>query len=336
MSGTAMSGKRSPLMKEIAEYTIDASSLSVRFSETSFRGGTNRNGSGDEKSLNTFHYLKNSAPWLPAMGEMHFSRYPCKYWEESIRKMKAAGIRIVSTYIFWIHHEEIEGEWNWSGNRDFRAFIELCADHGMYVFPRIGPWCHGECRNGGFPTTVSQLTDDSAEIFGLQLRGRSFTEHYAQLSDGPAFTYHTSVSEGHGFLKHVEAILLPWLRKWNLISVEGSHPVQYLTNATERQDRVVATIVNNSALKWTGTVRINNALVHQGKSWITGKEILSCNEIRIDIQPNDLEILELDANGPLMTFREDTGPEPTATELVRKSDEVLAAGEIMEMNTNEQ
>ena len=85
------------------------------------------------------------------MGEFHFSRYPEKYWEEEILKMKAGGVQVVSTYIFWIHHEEIEGQFDWSGQRNLRRFVELCGKHGMYVFVRIGPWDHGEVRNGGFP-----------------------------------------------------------------------------------------------------------------------------------------------------------------------------------------
>lgn len=42
------------------------------------------------------------------MGEMHYSRYREDLWEESLRKMKAAGVQIVSSYMIWIHHEEIK------------------------------------------------------------------------------------------------------------------------------------------------------------------------------------------------------------------------------------
>ena len=65
--------------------------------------------------------------------------------------MKAGGITIVSTYVFWIHHEEIEGDWNWSDNRDLREFVRLAASVGLKVIVRCGPWDHGEVRNGGFP-----------------------------------------------------------------------------------------------------------------------------------------------------------------------------------------
>jgi hypothetical protein len=34
----------------------------------------------------------------------------------------------------------------------------LCHKHGMYVYPRIGPWAHGETRNGGYPDSLLQKT----------------------------------------------------------------------------------------------------------------------------------------------------------------------------------
>jgi hypothetical protein len=92
------------------------------------------------------------------MGEFQYTRYPAEYWEPEILKMKAGGIRIVSTYIFWIHHEEIEGRFDWSGRRDLRHFVELAGKHGMYVWARVGPWDHGEVRNGGLPDWLLQKT----------------------------------------------------------------------------------------------------------------------------------------------------------------------------------
>jgi hypothetical protein len=50
-----------------------------------------------------------------------------------------------------MHHEEVEGQFDWSDNKDLRAFIKLCQQHDMWVYPRIGPWCHAEVRNGGTP-----------------------------------------------------------------------------------------------------------------------------------------------------------------------------------------
>lgn len=100
------------------------------------------------------YMTKNKKPWFPVMGEFHFSRYPREYWKESIYKMKAGGLDVISSYVFWIHHEEIEKEYDFSGQRDLRAFVKTVKQCGMTLFLRIGPWCHGEVRNGGFPDWV--------------------------------------------------------------------------------------------------------------------------------------------------------------------------------------
>ncbi len=110
--------------------------------------------SGHTLSVNSRYLMRDGKPWFPIMGEFHYSRYPEAYWEEEILRMKANGIQIVSTYVFWIHHEEVEGQFDWTGQRNLRRFVELCAKHGLYVWIRIGPWDHGEVRNGGLPDWV--------------------------------------------------------------------------------------------------------------------------------------------------------------------------------------
>ena len=110
-----------------------------------------RSPEGGTLAVNNLCIVRNGAPWLPVMGEFHFSRTPRACWDEELLKMKAGGVQIVSTYMFWIHHEETEGTFDWSGQRDLCAFVGLCARRGLLVYPRIGPWAHGEVRNGGFP-----------------------------------------------------------------------------------------------------------------------------------------------------------------------------------------
>ena len=93
----------------------------------------------------------NDRPILPIMGEFHFSRYPEKEWRSALENMKLGGVEITATYVFWIHHEEAEREWDFSERRNLKAFLNCCREVGMKVWLRIGPWAHGECRNGGFP-----------------------------------------------------------------------------------------------------------------------------------------------------------------------------------------
>ena len=61
------------------------------------------------------------------MGEFHYARYPANEWREELLKMKAGGIDIVATYVFWIHHEEVEGQFDWSGPRNLRTSSRLAA-----------------------------------------------------------------------------------------------------------------------------------------------------------------------------------------------------------------
>jgi hypothetical protein len=112
-------------------------------------GGTNPN--GDKISFTNYYMELNGEPFFGISGEFHFSRCHERFWEDEIIKMKMGGINIVSTYIFWNHHEEEENIFEWSGNRNLRRFVELCGKQGLYVIIRIGPFCHGECRNGGLP-----------------------------------------------------------------------------------------------------------------------------------------------------------------------------------------
>ncbi len=115
--------------------------------------------SGDEIRVTNKYISINGKPIFPVMGEFHYARYRAEDWERELAKMKAGGVDIVATYVFWIHHEEEKGIWDFSGRRDLRRFVELCEKCGLSVLLRIGPWCHGECRNGGSPDWIALQRD---------------------------------------------------------------------------------------------------------------------------------------------------------------------------------
>jgi beta-galactosidase len=145
---------------------------------------------GDCIAVNNYHLEWNGRPWLPSMGEFHYARYPARYWEEELRKIRAGGVEVVASYVFWIHHEEEEGVFDWSGDRDLRRFVQLCADVGLWMFPRIGPFNHGDVRNGGLPDWLYgypfpvrsndqrylQYVERFFQEIGRQLRGLMFRE----------------------------------------------------------------------------------------------------------------------------------------------------------------
>ena len=87
----------------------------------------------------------------PVMGEVHYSRIPANEWKDEVRKMKEGGVTVIATYVFWNHIEEEEGIFRWDGQRNLRRFLEICKEENVPVVLRLGPFCHGEVRNGGIP-----------------------------------------------------------------------------------------------------------------------------------------------------------------------------------------
>ena len=146
-----------PLAIAPGAVVVDASKAPPAPQALPFAAG-GRSPDGHVLAVNNRYLLLDGKPWFPVMGEFQYSRYPAERWEQEILKMKAGGVRIISTYVFWIHHEEIEGQFDWSGRRDLRRFIQLAGKHGMYVWARVGPWDHGEVRNGGLPDWLLQKT----------------------------------------------------------------------------------------------------------------------------------------------------------------------------------
>lgn len=106
---------------------------------------------GEAIGFTTYYMTVGENPFYGVCGEFHYSRMDASRWDEELAKMAMGGVNVVSTYIFWNHHEEHEGEWDFTGNKDLRHFIELCSKHGLYVIVRMGPFDHGEVRNGGLP-----------------------------------------------------------------------------------------------------------------------------------------------------------------------------------------
>jgi len=191
-------------------YAIDLSNpdLSVISGHLKMGG---KNPQGIEINANSRYLTFAGKPWFPVMGEFHFSRYPRESWDNELLKMKAGGIDIVATYVFWIHHEEVEGQFDWSGNRDLRSFAQLCAKYGLYCYPRLGPWAHGEARNGGFPDWLTQKCGrdvrKDAEPYMTHVR-RFYGEISRQLQglmwkDGGPVIGVQLENEHHGSLSHM-------------------------------------------------------------------------------------------------------------------------------------
>ena len=82
---------------------------------------------------------------------IHYFRMPREEWREVLMKAKLAGMNCIDTYFAWNVHEPEEGQWSFEGDNDCGAFLDLCAELGMYVIARPGPFICAEWDFGGFP-----------------------------------------------------------------------------------------------------------------------------------------------------------------------------------------
>jgi beta-galactosidase len=128
-------------------------------------------------------FERGGRPWFPITGEIHYSRLPRDRWNDVLGHARAGGLDSIATYVFWAAHEPEPGRFDWTGNLDLRAFIELAAEHGLDVIVRLGPWAHGEYRNGGFPDwLVAQgLKTRTNDPGYLALARNLYTETIGQL-----------------------------------------------------------------------------------------------------------------------------------------------------------
>jgi len=134
--------------------TIDASSPAPDPVSGQLKMGSATSPAGRALGANNQYLTRDGRPWLPVMGEFHYTRSPADSWDAELAKMKSAGIDIVASYIIWNHHEPRDGQFEWGGNRDLRRFVQLARKHGLEVMVRVGPWVHAEVRYGGIPDWV--------------------------------------------------------------------------------------------------------------------------------------------------------------------------------------
>ncbi len=164
-----------PKLGAVTSYQLDLPA-SKSEAQGCFTFGTFTSPTGSTVQVDNKGLLIEGKPVIPVMGEIHYSRVPQNEWRKELHKMKEGGITVVSTYVFWSHHEETEGQFNWTGNRDLRKFVQTCQEEGLPVVLRIGPFCHGEVLQGGIPTWMVLKAQQDAKQFKLRSLAPGFIE----------------------------------------------------------------------------------------------------------------------------------------------------------------
>ncbi|XP_003399681.2 beta-galactosidase [Bombus terrestris] len=96
-------------------------------------------------------FLLDGKPFRYISGSFHYFRTPRQYWRDRLRKMRAAGLNAVSTYVEWSLHQPTENEWHWTGDADVIEFINIAQEEGLFVLLRPGPYICAERDFGGLP-----------------------------------------------------------------------------------------------------------------------------------------------------------------------------------------
>jgi beta-galactosidase len=110
--------------------------------------------------LSDRQFLLDDVPFTIRSGEMHPIRIPREYWRHRIRMAKAMGLNTISLYVMWNALEAEPGVFDLtSGRRDFARFIRICAEEGMWVYLRPGPYICGEWDFGGLPPYLLRHAD---------------------------------------------------------------------------------------------------------------------------------------------------------------------------------
>ena len=109
-------------------------------------------GAAHRFELSDRQFLLDGKPFVIRSGEMHPIRIPREYWRHRIRMAKAMGLDTISLYLMWNALESEPGGFDLTtGRRDFARFIRICAEEGMWVYLRPGPYICGEWDFGGLP-----------------------------------------------------------------------------------------------------------------------------------------------------------------------------------------
>ncbi|XP_076754482.1 beta-galactosidase isoform X1 [Xylocopa sonorina] len=96
-------------------------------------------------------FLLDGKPFRYVSGSFHYFRTPRQYWRDRMRKIRAAGLNAISTYVEWSLHQPNENEWHWTGDADLVEFLNIAQEEDLFVLLRPGPYICAERDFGGFP-----------------------------------------------------------------------------------------------------------------------------------------------------------------------------------------
>jgi beta-galactosidase GanA len=96
-------------------------------------------------------------------GAMHYFRIPPELWQDRLRKLRAAGLNTVETFVAWNIHEPQDGVFDFGDGgtdlgawADLAGFIKLAQQEDLLVIVRPGPYIGADLDFGGFQLVIEE------------------------------------------------------------------------------------------------------------------------------------------------------------------------------------
>ena len=123
-------------------------------------------------------FMLDGKPMQIISGEMHYTRIPEDMWRERIRLAKAMGLNTIGMYVFWNAHEMVQGQYDFSGNKNIAQFAQIAKEEGMWVVMRPSPYACAEWEFGGYPWWL--LKDKSLKVRSMDPKFMDAYRNYVQ------------------------------------------------------------------------------------------------------------------------------------------------------------
>lgn len=117
---------------------------------------------------------------------MHYFRIPSTYWRDRLKKLRAAGLNTVETYVSWNLHEPENGVFDFGNGGtemeqflDLRNYIKIAQEEDLFVIVRPGPYICAEWEWGGFPSWL--LNENEIKVRTLDPVFMKYVRRYFEM-----------------------------------------------------------------------------------------------------------------------------------------------------------
>lgn len=124
-------------------------------------------------NFNSSAYTIAGKPAYMNSGEFHYFRVPKADWRRRMRLFKEAGGNCLATYVPWLIHEPLEGQFRFKGEYwlDLEEFLITAREEGLYVTARPGPYQYSELIYDGLP---GWLCENYPQLRATNIHGEPF------------------------------------------------------------------------------------------------------------------------------------------------------------------